>query len=74
MRLIRSATVIGSPVTLLVAVVNDVMNGSMRRRRSNCDKDAKVGSAAARYRPKWASRVAMLLTVLGTQVAYLRLR
>ena len=29
MRLIRSATVIGSPVTLLVAVVSDVMNGSM---------------------------------------------
>jgi hypothetical protein len=29
MRLIRSATVIGSPVTLLVAVVSEVMNGSM---------------------------------------------
>ena len=35
MRLIRSATVIGSPVTLLVAVVSEVMNGSMCWRRSS---------------------------------------
>jgi len=51
-RLIRSATVIGSPVMLLAAVVSEVMNGSMCRRRSSSASDVKVGSTAARYLPK----------------------
>ena len=74
MRLIRSATVIGSPVTLLAVVVSEVMNGSMCRRRSSWFSDVRVGSTAARYLPKCANLVARLLTVLGTQVACLRFK
>ena len=73
-RLIRSATVMGAPVTELTVVVSEVMNGSMCRRRSNEFSDAMSGSTAARYRPKCASLVARLLTVLTVQVARLRAR
>lgn len=72
-RLIRSATVIGSPVMLLTAVVSEVMNPSICRRRSSCASEVKVGSAA-RYLPKCANLVARQLTVFGTQVACLRFK
>lgn len=48
MRRIRSAMVIGSPVTLLVAVASEVMNGSMCRRRSSWFSEVRLGSVAAR--------------------------
>ncbi len=42
-RRIRSATVIGSPVTVLTAVVGEVRNGSMCRRRSRSVSKAMSG-------------------------------